>query len=1084
MARKATLQNNPSPVGDFISGKTTNLNSPNRIPPKQKKSKGIDGTISGSKSEIPQWNPDGTPLKRKQPHRRAKDPSETDSAISPPVPPQPENLAAKEKPPELTEAEKRVLAMMQKKEATRMKEDREARKEIKRLEKEERKKKKELAVLEDAAADARLAEEEAAAIQLAQEKIEKKEAKEARRIARTEKKAEATAYLAKEQNEADARLAEEENAAINLAILAQEKKEMKEAKETRRIERAEKKAEAAAALEAEQAAKEAEERKEESEMDEDEEQSDESASTSDDIDDKDSDTEDVQDQQDYLAAASRGANDDDTASVHHKRWKQRRVRITLKIEVAKDKETRLLSLQQKANKILQLGQRVEPELYLRKFEETNIPMDQDRRDWVSQFSEKELSANHFCEHLAHGLSSWIPLDRQTYYFRATLVTPMSCKLSKVLEEISHFIPESCKLSNLLSQAIFDPVKIGNLLRSNEKMTSTEDFLNELNRRAHQINPAVNFGMSYSEMRRPNGERAKDWKKATRAVQLETNDCCMREATDIALRLFPGKRTKGHKPVWGMNLVFVYDIGHADVDNLDTAQQNIDTLISRQKMHMKYENRCSSNKILPGSLEEPVYDNSNDTFRDVLMSIVSTTTDGCEGGKIFGSISFSDYQKKKEYWFTYHRKVKKEAEAIVRALPTMLKVEYALTVENLFYESAVDPSDQWNATTRTLRNAITRATDTMLVGTEDLIGMNDSDDEEKDIIEESDNITLNTAESRERQRLMGGNDEETVIDPTKRRNTKAKPSRGTEQRIEVEVIDQNDDSTVSTLGDGTAAFSTASKKDKFARKLQCGVMLETNHLVQESAKKSDKRSAEMERLLESERKRSDGLQKQMLFMQQMMEKAGLLNEENKPPSHNSSDHQSNGQNSQESILRRDQSSGGGSNSGGGGSNSGGGGSNPGGAASGPSTDAYATPLRENRSSNHFSPLADTSSTSDEEKESTKEDTSHGEYSDSIEYHTDENGQVSARRVRTYKDGHVTSRLIPPSEYENYSSNDDDDEDSAGSQGSYIASDEEEHDNKEARSITESVKSASSKLSQLRSTSSEQNQATGGDPGRED
>ena len=221
---------------------------------------------------------------------------------------------------------------------------------------------------------------------------------------------------------------------------------------------------------------------------------------------------------------------------------------------------------------------------------------------------------------------------------------------------------------------------------------------------------------------------------------------------------------------------------------------------------------------------------------------------------------------------------------------------------------------------------------------------------------------------------------------------------------------------------------------------------------------------------------------------MMEKAGLLNGENKSSSHNSSAHQSNGQNSQESILRRDQSSGGGSNYGGGGSNSGGSGSNPGGAGNGPSMEVYETPLRENRSTNRFSPLADTgNSTSDEEKGSDIEDTpgsSHGEYSDSIEYNTGEDGKVSARRVRTYKDGHVTSRLIPPEEHENYSSDSDGDEDSAVSQESYIASDAEEQDEKEAQSITESVKSASSKLSQLRPPTSEQNQATGGDPGGED
>ena len=55
-----------------------------------------------------------------------------------------------------------------------------------------------------------------------------------------------------------------------------------------------------------------------------------------------------------------------------------------------------------------------------------------------------------------------------------------------------------------------------------------------------------------------------------------------------------------------------------------------------------------------------------------MGFKSITTEGCEGGKIFSSTMFSDNKNKKEYWFCYHRKVKKEAEAIVRALPVMLK----------------------------------------------------------------------------------------------------------------------------------------------------------------------------------------------------------------------------------------------------------------------------------------------------------------------------------------------------------------------------------------------------------------------------
>ena len=292
------------------------------------------------------------------------------------------------------------------------------------------------------------------------------------------------------------------------------------------------------------------------------------------------------------------------------------------------------------------------------------------------------------------------------------------------------------------------------------------------------------------------------------------------------------------------------------------------------MHMKYEHRCSTNKIFPGALEDLVFSDVPDTFRDVLMNIRSSTTEGCEGGKIFSSIMFSDYKNKKEYWFCDHHKVKKEAESIVRALPVMLKVELDLTIEQLFYETAIDPSDQWNPVTCSLRNAITRATDNMLEGTDDLIG----DDASKDVevIEESENISLNTVESRERQRMMGENEDETVINQTKRKVAKAtRTCQAAHQSIEVEEIEQNEDeNSVSTLGDGTADFSSASKKKRFARE----VLLETSHLVRESAKKADRRTADMQKTLEDERKRSDNLAQQLLQMQMLMAKTGLMGDD--------------------------------------------------------------------------------------------------------------------------------------------------------------------------------------------------------------
>ena len=79
---------------------------------------------------------------------------------------------------------------MEQKEEQRKRDERKARKEIRRPEKEEKKKRDELAALEEAAEEARMEEEEAEDQAREQAKFEAKQAKKARRMARAKKKAE------------------------------------------------------------------------------------------------------------------------------------------------------------------------------------------------------------------------------------------------------------------------------------------------------------------------------------------------------------------------------------------------------------------------------------------------------------------------------------------------------------------------------------------------------------------------------------------------------------------------------------------------------------------------------------------------------------------------------------------------------------------------------------------------------------------------------------------------------------------------------------------------------------------------------
>ena len=81
-----------------------------------------------------------------------------------------------------------------------------------------------------------------------------------------------------------------------------------------------------------------------------------------------------------------------------------------------------------------------------------------------------------------------------------------------------------------------------------------------------------------------------------------------------------------------------------------------------------------------------------------MSITSKTTPECEGGKLFLSVCYSKYKNRSEYWFTYHKQVRKEAEAVVQALPTMLRVEYNITPDHFFFEGGIDPTENWTVET--------------------------------------------------------------------------------------------------------------------------------------------------------------------------------------------------------------------------------------------------------------------------------------------------------------------------------------------------------------------------------------------------
>ena len=538
----------------------------------------------------------------------------------------------------------------------------------------------------------------------------------------------------------------------------------------------------------------------------------------------------------YVSAAQLGAEveDDDTAVNRNRTYQVRRVRLTLKIKKPSDKEQRLQLLMQQANEVLRLGRKHESDLYIRNFELTSASEPyENKREWFHKFKPTDCSMNKFKEYFAGGLENYHPYSKETYYFRISLVAPHSCDIESLISEIDAVLPGDCKMTNILSQKIWDPTRIGSLLRSTEKLSSTGEFLDEINRRAALIKPHVVFGMNCAELRHPNIEKAKDWKSANKAIQLETNVNIIHDATEVALQLFPAKRPVTFKPIWGMNLMFMFDVSHPAVANLETAMINIATLINRNKRFREMEQRCTNSWILPGVLDDPVYASQPTTLRDILMSIECKTSSGCEGGKLFSCVCYSKFRGRAEYWFSFHKQAKKEAEAVVRALPTMLRVEYNITPEHFFFEGGIDPTENWSTETRRLENQVTNATEMMIEETTDLHYTEENvNGIDLPVVNEGEQIELSSTDERERQRMMGQNDEETMVDIRKKKPiTKPKTTGVIPIPLTVDA-DKGDSASVGASSVGMGSVAGHSK----TRQAQQEVLDETTVLIKENNKK--------------------------------------------------------------------------------------------------------------------------------------------------------------------------------------------------------------------------------------------------------
>ena len=461
----------------------------------------------------------------------------------------------------------------------------------------------------------------------------------------------------------------------------------------------------------------------------------------------------------YKDAASKAQSN----TVQEIQFKQRRMAIMVNIPEVDNNVDRLNHLVNEVNEFLKFARKNNTKFRLRPFTSTDEPQAKDKTKWRTRMiANDSADFRSYCQ----GYYPFSQVRGGNYRLRINAVMDKKVSLPTMIENITHDWghQDNRSISDLKAQHIFDPVKIGYLMRATRYITHSHEVVEAFEWASKQAGyPDVHFGISWGAIPSPAGGYDKD--TSVLAVIIETNRHTYTEAVDLLKQWYPLNPNKSSTPPYPGNFRFVINRDHPSVKGNSIAISNLSVLMERQGI-FNMDTSAEQSYCLKG-LDMTFSDNTKSIRKRLLEVKSETSGEEWKGKPLFMSISKSINSRtgQKSSWFAFHKAVTAEAQSIVKNLPIFMKSEWGIEPEECCYAQFLNERDEWDKRHRVANN---EDTDELAMATKEYT----ADLQRKDTAEptQQDDQTMTSKAAREMRRMMGG-DNETVTSISKERQKK-------------------------------------------------------------------------------------------------------------------------------------------------------------------------------------------------------------------------------------------------------------------------------------------------------------------------
>ena len=210
-------------------------------------------------------------------------------------------------------------------------------------------------------------------------------------------------------------------------------------------------------------------------------------------------------------------------------YRQRRLALTIKIQEVESNPDCLYKIAAEVNEFLKFAKKKNKHFRLRRFDDTSTPDAKDRTKWLTKVSNS--SASDFMAYIYGYFPSANPRGGM---FRLRLNTVMDATdpLPRLLKDLAHDWghTDSRFIADLKAQTIWDPIKIGYLMRAPRYLTHSYEFVEAIESSPQAKKHKIHFGISWSTIPSPVG--GYDRETAVQAVMIETNKADLYKAVSF------------------------------------------------------------------------------------------------------------------------------------------------------------------------------------------------------------------------------------------------------------------------------------------------------------------------------------------------------------------------------------------------------------------------------------------------------------------------------------------------------------------------------------------------------------------------